>query len=283
MDGTADGGPRPALRHFLSRDGKGLVYYEAGVPDGRPVVLVHGHTLSARENWIAPGHMAVLAYSGYRVIAPDLRGHGASAAPHDAASYTPDVLTDDLLALYGHLGLAEGEFDVVGYSLGSRVAFRSQLRQDGVRAGRAAYGGMGLSGITAAEGRGALFRTVLANPGGPYRPGTLQAQIAAVLPADADRQALGMVIDTYVNTPLEDVARSGTPALVYMGDADDERHDGRGLAKILPNARYTEIPGDHMHAYRDPGLAKAVGRFLGEPVTADSGTPSPASATSRCA
>ena len=46
-----------------------------------------------------------LAGRGYRVIMPDLRAHGDSAKPHNAAAYPPDILTDDALALVDHLVL----------------------------------------------------------------------------------------------------------------------------------------------------------------------------------
>ena len=35
----------------------------------------------------------------YRVIAPDLRGHGSSSKPREISAYPPDALVDDGFAL----------------------------------------------------------------------------------------------------------------------------------------------------------------------------------------
>src|ERR1022692_2543702 len=70
------------------------------------------------------GPARALAAQGYRVILPDLRGHGDSARPHDLACYPPDVLADDGLALIAHLGLDGydlGGYSLGGYSLGGRL------------------------------------------------------------------------------------------------------------------------------------------------------------------
>ncbi|MVV70791.1 alpha/beta fold hydrolase, partial [Escherichia coli] len=88
---------------FESIDGARLAWRELG--EGRPVVLIHGYFSDATTNWIKYGHAEKIAAVGFRVIMPDLRGHGSSAKPHDAASYPPDVLMQDGKALVAHLGL----------------------------------------------------------------------------------------------------------------------------------------------------------------------------------
>src|SRR5258706_358771 len=90
--------------------------------EGRPVVLLHGYFSDAITNWVRYGHAAAIAARGCRVIMPDLRAHGSSAKPHDAASYPPDALPRDGLALIAHLGLAD--YDLGGYSLGARTTVR---------------------------------------------------------------------------------------------------------------------------------------------------------------
>src|SRR3546814_1894661 len=82
-----------------------------------------------------------------------------SAKPHDAASYPKDVLADDGLALLRHLGLAEGEYDLGGYSLGARTTMRMLIR--GARPRRAVLGGMGLQGLVDTGRRSAHFHHVL--------------------------------------------------------------------------------------------------------------------------
>ncbi|MEM9465467.1 MAG: alpha/beta fold hydrolase [Actinomycetota bacterium] len=50
-------------------------------------------------------------------IVPDLAGHGAGPHPADPHRYDVDAMVDDVLAL------ADGPIDLVGYSMGGRVAF----------------------------------------------------------------------------------------------------------------------------------------------------------------
>jgi hypothetical protein len=95
---------------FPGRDGLELAYRWTG--EGRPLVLLHGFSGSVLQ-FLQHGPAAALASHGYRVIVPDLRGHGDSARPHDPAAYPPDVLADDGLALVDFLQLRD-------YDLGGR-------------------------------------------------------------------------------------------------------------------------------------------------------------------
>ena len=113
----------PATHHFTASDGVDLAWHEVG--EGRAVVLLHGLFSSADMNWIRFGHAAEIASRGFRVIMPDLRAHGESAAPHDEASYPPDILARDGLELIAHLGLKD--YDLGGYSLGARTSARMAI------------------------------------------------------------------------------------------------------------------------------------------------------------
>src|SRR3546814_6646876 len=132
-----------STRYFNAADGVECAWHEMG--EGRSVILIHGLFSNAHTNWVKYGAAAEVASRWFRVIMPDLRGHGMSAKPHDAASYPKDVLADDGLALLRHLGLAEGEYDLGGYSLGARTTMRMLIR--GARPRRAVLGGMGLQGL----------------------------------------------------------------------------------------------------------------------------------------
>ena len=76
-------------------------YIEEG--QGEPVVLVHGYTSNAEAQWARTGVLQALA-GQYRVIAMDVRGHGRSGKPHDAAQYGPEMGLD-ILRLLDHLGI----------------------------------------------------------------------------------------------------------------------------------------------------------------------------------
>ena len=143
------------IHRFAARDGVELVWRETG--SGRAVVLIHGLFSDAVTNWIKFGHAARIAAAGFRVIMPDLRGHGDSTRSHDPAAYPPDVLADDGEDLIAHLGLTD--FDLGGYSLGGRTVVRMLVR--GAAPRRAIISGMGLAGLLDTGHRAAHFRLIL--------------------------------------------------------------------------------------------------------------------------
>ena len=126
------------VRRFQGRDGLELAYQEVGA--GRTLILLHGFTGTAKASWVDSGLAERLAGLGYHVVLPDMRAHGDSAKPHDAASYPPDVLADDGLALIEQLGVTD--YDLAGYSLGGRtVADDGRRRQLSLGFGRPARAG----------------------------------------------------------------------------------------------------------------------------------------------
>ena len=81
---------------FFHHDGLRLAYFEAGSKRGEPVVLLHGWPELA-YSWAH--QMPALAESGYRVVAPDLRGFGRSDAPEGVEHYGIAQMVGDLEAL----------------------------------------------------------------------------------------------------------------------------------------------------------------------------------------
>ncbi len=242
------------IHPFRGRDGASLVFRETG--QGRPLLLIHGFFSTATTNWVRFGHAAMLAARSHRVIMPDLRGHGESARPHDAAAYPPDVLADDGFALIEHLGLAG--YDLGGYSLGGRVVIRMLAR--GALPGRAIAAGMGLEDILHTAGQGAFFRHLLTHLG-TFAHGTKEWEAEAFLKTvGGDPLALLQVLETSVDTPREVLERITTPILVLAG-IDDQRST-RELAAALPNGQYAVIPGSHMGAVTKPQLGAAIADFL---------------------
>jgi pimeloyl-ACP methyl ester carboxylesterase len=249
--------PNLPVQHFPGRDGAKLAYREMG--EGRPLVLVHGYFSTATVNWVRYGHAAAIAARGYRVIMPDLRGHGDSAKPHDAAAYPPDVLADDGFALIEQLGLTD--YDLGGYSLGARTTVRMLAR--GASPGRAILAGMGLEGIIHTAGRGAHFRRILTNLG-TFKPGSVEWMAEAFLKTvGGDPVALLHILDTFVDTPREALARIGMPTLVLVGAEDDDNGSAEALSAALPEGRCAIVPGNHMSAVTKPELGAAIADFLG--------------------
>ena len=90
-------------------------YADYGDDEERPpLVLLHGMT-SDHSSWaaVAPD----LAAADYRVIAPDLRGHGASVR---TSSYSLERMRDDVRQLADALGL--DRFVLGGHSMGGSSA-----------------------------------------------------------------------------------------------------------------------------------------------------------------
>lgn len=245
-------------RFFNSFDGVRLAYREVG--EGHPVVLIHGYFSDAETNWIKYGHAARLAERGLRVIMPDLRGHGASDKPHDRAAYAPDTLTRDGHALIAHLDLHD--YDLGGYSLGARTT--SRMIATGATPRRIVFSGMGLEGLTETNRRSDYFRGVLTKLG-EHRRGSPEFMAEAFLKTTGgDPIALLNVLETFADTTAEQVAAFEQPALVVMGEDDDEVGSGRALAEALPDGRYVEIGGSHMGAVVKPELGCAIRDFLTE-------------------
>lgn len=238
--------------HFVTDDGTAISWQEIGV--GRPIVLLHGFFSDADTNWIKYGHAALLADAGFRVIMPDLRAHGKSGKPHDAVNYPRDILADDQFALIEHLGLID--FDLGGYSLGGRTVARMLAR--GCRPRRAIISGMGLHGLTATATRKAHFRNVLTNIGHHPKGSPEWMAEAFLKTSDGDPVALNLLLDSFVDTPEEDIALFDTPVAVVCGDEDNDNGSAEALARLLPHGKLLVVPGNHMSAVVKPDLGQAL-------------------------
>jgi len=80
---------------------------------GPPAVLLHGGSLTART-W---DYVALALRADFRLVALDMRGHGASDWAHD---YSMESFASDVMAVID--GLAIGRTHLVGMSLGGVVA-----------------------------------------------------------------------------------------------------------------------------------------------------------------
>jgi pimeloyl-ACP methyl ester carboxylesterase len=249
----------PPVQTFRGRDGAELAYREMG--SGRPVLLWHGFFSTGYTNWVRYGHAALLAERGFRVVMPDLRAHGESSRSHVPAAYPADVLTDDALALVEHLDLSD--YDVGGYSLGARTVVRMLVR--GALPRRAVVCGIGLPDVTEAAGRADYFRHVLTHLG-TFERGTPEWLAEAFLKTvDGDPRALLLLLDTWVDTPLESVQAIDTPALLVVGEGDDRHDTARQLATALGAPAPVVVPGTHMSAVTKPDLGRVIADFLADP------------------
>jgi len=241
---------------FEARDGIRLAWRERG--EGRPLLLLHGLFSNAEVNWIKFGTADGIAAEGYRVIMPDLRVHGASDAPHDAAHYPPDVLVDDLRDLIAHLGL--DRFDLGGFSLGARTSVRAVV--GGVAPERLILGGMGLAGLSGWQRRGDFFRRAIAEYDSAKRGDDTWMAIQFMKTMKVDRVAAGHLLNSFTDTPPEALAAITMPTLVVCGEDDQDNGSAPELAATLADARLATIPGTHMSSVTEPALGEAIASFL---------------------
>lgn len=92
----------------------------AGSEDAPPVVLVHGWP----QNWWEWRAIIPALAQRFRVIAPDLRGHGWTDAP--SGGYQKEQLASDLLALLDALGLERVTW--IGHDWGGWTGLLAALR-----------------------------------------------------------------------------------------------------------------------------------------------------------
>jgi pimeloyl-ACP methyl ester carboxylesterase len=241
---------------FEARGGVSLAWHELG--EGRPVVLLHGLFSNAQMNWIKFGHAAAIAAKGFRVIMPDLRGHGESAAPHEAAFYPPDVLAHDGFALIDRLGLTD--YDLGGYSLGARTCARMAIM--GARPRRLVIAGMGLRGMLDTGCRKDHFRDVLTGMGSHKRGSPEWLAEAFLKTTGGDPRAMLPLLDSFVDSTEAELRGIAIPTLVLSGAEDRDNGPAEALADLLSRGRYEEVPGNHMSAVTKPDFGRAIASFL---------------------
>ncbi|AJM77390.1 alpha/beta fold hydrolase [Rathayibacter toxicus] len=111
----------PSPVFVVADDGTRLATYSVG-ENGAPTVLaVHGLTSNAVLNWETAGWLRTLNCAGYRVVALDQRGHGASEKPHRADAYNMEVMVADIVRVIDSYELTTPHY--LGYSLGARIGW----------------------------------------------------------------------------------------------------------------------------------------------------------------
>ena len=108
-----------AERRWTSSDGLTLFARDYGGAAGAarlPVIAIHGLTRNSADfDTIAP----LIAQSGRRVLAVDVRGRGRSDRAPDPMTYSPEVYARDILALMDQAGIDRAVF--LGTSMGGLI------------------------------------------------------------------------------------------------------------------------------------------------------------------
>jgi pimeloyl-ACP methyl ester carboxylesterase len=92
-------------------------YWEAGPANGPLMIFLHGWP-EIGLMWRA--HVDAFAAEGWRCVAPDMRGYGASAMPASTDAYTQTEIVQDMAELHDHLGGHPAIW--IGHDWGSPVA-----------------------------------------------------------------------------------------------------------------------------------------------------------------
>ncbi|MCC8359831.1 alpha/beta fold hydrolase [Salinimicrobium sediminilitoris] len=96
-------------------NGIGLEYLDRG--EGEVILLLHGLG-STKADW----DLQVEEFSKeFRIIAPDLRGHGNSSKPAERSEYGVEKCAEDMKLLLKELGIEK--CTIVGFSMGGAIAF----------------------------------------------------------------------------------------------------------------------------------------------------------------
>lgn len=244
-------------------------------PDGtadvplRPVLLLHGFASSSRLNWHASGWVPALTAAGRRVITVDLPGHGGSAAPADLDSYRPSRIRADLLQILQDIGvapLADGDpasgLDVVGYSLGSRLAWEFGATQPEL-VHRMVLGGPG-SGDPLAEFDLDAAREAVAGGADVADPRTAELLRMALLVPDNDVTALFRMVEAIKEEPFSPAAAvPAMPLLLVAGERDDLAATVGELAELSGQAEMLALPArTHANAVTSRMFKAAALEFL---------------------
>lgn len=103
-------------------------YYELS-GSGYPMVFIHGF-LGHGKSW---KHQAGWFAKRYLVIVPDMRGHGKTDRPRDAASYSMEMLSSDIYELMKALNI--NKFYIVSHSWGARITTQFAVQHSEMLAG----------------------------------------------------------------------------------------------------------------------------------------------------
>nr|WP_246252027.1 alpha/beta hydrolase [Mesorhizobium camelthorni] len=243
-----------------------------GDANGTPVLLLHGFTDSARSWSLIAPYLA----TGFRLVAPDLRGHGHSDKPEGC--YTIPEMAHDIRLLTEVLDLAPAH--VVGHSLGGRLAQALAERWPQI------VGKIVLMSTSAVprERKGWLWENILMlrDPIDP-ESAFIRKWCSGAMPVDesflthARRESAAVSSRIWHSIHYEQIAYDPSPllqdisaaTLILRGEEDTiatAEHQAH-LKEAIVGAKFISLPGHgHNVHWEDPeGVASLIQRFLEQP------------------
>lgn len=250
----------------LTRD-RIIAYRDLPGPAGAPtVLLLHGIGMTADLNW--GGSFATLRRR-FRVVAPDLLGHGRSGGP--APGFRLEDCADDVAELADALGIEQ--FIAAGYSMGGLVAqllWRRHPRlTSGLVLGAISRNFLGTPSermaslltpaFTVAARMNPLLYALGAGMFGPSLVRDLGGEVRQFALTEMNRTSMTTVAAAVAAvsrfTSHEWIGQIDVPVsvLITTDDTIVPTARQRRLAASIPNARVFTIDGDHSVCIRDPG------------------------------
>jgi len=270
-------GAAPAQDRYFDSAGARIRYVDEG--RGPAVVLIHGFTGTIERSWVNTGVLPGLARD-YRVVAIDLRGHGHSDKPHDAAAY--DELGEDVIRLLDHLRIEHAH--AVGYSLGGIILARllvahPQRFRSAVLGGAAYRRSRGADSDRAAEEaareiEAGLYRALIVSTAPTDEPPPSEEAIRArsrEIAASADVKAHAALMRARRALLVSDaeIARVRVPSLAVVGSADPALPRIQAMKKRWPGLEVQVVQGAAHPTVHERGLARhpeflaAIRRHIG--------------------
>ena len=205
---------------FFTHDGFDLAFIDQKPQGGgEPVLLIHGFASTHMVNWVSPGWVKTLNDAGYRAIAFDNRGHGASSKSYEPADYTPQKMAGDASALLDHLNI--GRAHVMGYSMGARISAFLALAEP-EKVATLVFGGLGIGMVDGVGDWDPIADALLADDPADITHPRGKMFRAFADQTKSDRRALAACIMTSRTLLTEaEVAR------IVAADAGRRRHEGR--------------------------------------------------------
>lgn len=273
--------PRADNRAFEASPLPGLTLGGEEAGAGRPIVLLHG--LTATRRYVTQGSR-LLARSGFRVIAYDARGHGASSPAPESGAYRYGDLVADLEAVIEARGVDRAV--LAGSSMGAATAMAFALSQpervEALVQITPAYDGAPhpdtdeWDRLAEALGRGDLDAFVRLS-GADAVPERFRETVALAIRQRLERhEHLRAVADALRVVPrsaafhgLDGLEELDLPVLV-VGSRDDTDPDhplevAHEYARRLPRAELlVEEPGEAPLAWQGGQLSRAIAAFLAQ-------------------
>lgn len=240
----------PDPQFIMVGEGHRIATYSWGDDSDPTVIVVHGFASSTKDNWVSTGWVRDLLAAGYRVLALDQRGHGASDKPHEAADYSLRQLAGDVETVLDTYLVDEALY--VGYSLGARVGW--EVAQDiAPRIPRVVLGGVP-DGIPLARLDLDQVRAY-AEEGTPVTDPVTQNYIALTerVPGNDLYALLAIAGGLRASRQIDpDPARAPQQPVLFATGSQDAIIDGsKALAAACPQGSFVEIPG--RHHFNTPG------------------------------